>query len=170
MKLLSVLSVVAIALANCSTSNGQSKVEIGPLQSCSAVDDAHWDLLESEFNAIQGQDPDTPTVAQYSAGRFGYYGIYLFPYNWLPLSDSKQTMCGRFARFDWNQVFTNENDWNIRVIPSKYFDGAFHDALPYASDSGQVWSCDPVPNDDPARHRLRCQRWGSVWTDNAQLL
>jgi hypothetical protein len=152
MKLLSVWLVVAIVLANCATSNGQSKIEIGPLQSCSAAEDTRWNLLEAEFNGVHVQDPDTPTVAQYSAGRFGYYGIYLFPYNWLPLSDSKQTMCGRFARFDWNQVFTNENDWNIRVIPSEHFYGTFDDAVPYASDANQVWSCDPVPNEDPARH------------------
>jgi hypothetical protein len=150
--LLPVFSVAVVLLGNCWNSYGQSKFEIGPLQSCTAADNARWNLLETEFNAVQAQDPDTPTVAQYSVGRFGYYGIYLFPYNWLPLSDTKQTMCGRFARFDWNQVFTNENDWNIRLIPSKYFYNAFDDAVPYASDPSQVWSCDPVPNEDPARH------------------
>lgn len=140
-------------LATCASSQAQTKFEVGPLRSCSAQDDARWQTLETEFGGLTAQDPDTPTVAQYSAGRFGYFGLYLFPYNWSPLSDTKQMMCGRFARFDWNQVWTNENDWNLRILPSQFFEDAFKDAVPYSTDKTQVWSCDPNPNEDPARHQ-----------------
>jgi hypothetical protein len=145
----------------------QSKFEINSLQPCTEQQNDKWKQLQTEFNGVLAKNPDTSVTAQYSAGRFGYFGVYLFPSNWMPLSDSKHTMCGRFARFDWNVIpvindigLSDENDWNIRIIPSDLFRDTFNDALPYSTKPTEVWSCDPMPKDDRDRHQ--CGETGGV--------
>jgi hypothetical protein len=133
-------------------SAAQKRIDLGNLTSCDASQNQRWQTLQTELSGVETRDPYTPGVGWYSAGRFGFAGLYLFPYNWLPMSATKQTMCGRFERFDWNPL-GKEQDWNLRIIPSVLFDPMFVDAKQYASNQSDVWTCDPTPHEDRDRHQ-----------------
>jgi hypothetical protein len=146
---------LAIVATLCRPSAGaQKRTDLGELPQCSASQDNDWATLNTELKAVEVVDPRTANVNQYSAGRFGFAGLYLFPYNWLPMSATKQTMCGRLQRFDWNPLL-KEQDWNLRIIPSGIFEGVFSDAKQFVldKDKNQVWSCDPKSEDDIERHQ-----------------
>jgi hypothetical protein len=143
---------LSVMLSLCvGVSFAQKRIDLGTVNACDANQDADWQTLQTELGGIEAIDPYSPSVGRYSAGRFGFAGLYLFPYNWLPMSATKQPMCGRFERFDWNSL-GQEQDWNLRIIPSTVFRGNFEDARQYASDASDVWSCDPTPNEDADRH------------------
>lgn len=131
----------------------QKRIDIPSLPSCGAKQNLRWETLQSDLAGVDiRDDPKASSVGRYSSGRFGLAGLYLFPYNWLPLSEKRQVMCGRFERFDWNS-HSNEQDWNLRIIPSKLFSGMFADAKQYVSNPDDVWTCDPTPKEDRDRHQ-----------------
>jgi hypothetical protein len=145
------LRTVTTVLLVLSCAVAQKTVDLGDLQQCSSTQTEQWKIIQQELGGIETRDPYSPEVGSYSAGRFGFAGLYLFPYNWLPMSTRKQTMCGRLERFDWNPL-GKEQDWNLRIIPSQLFVNMFKDAKQYASDLDDVWTCDPKPQADNERH------------------
>src|SRR5437588_1277431 len=139
-------------LLSCGIANSQDRTVLTPA-SCTVVQTQNWRFIEEELGGAVGFDPSASAVGSYPAGKFGLEGFYLFPRNWIPVSETKEIMCGKLQRFDWFSGVGDEQDWNLRIIPgSSTFQSLFSDVTQYSSNVDDIWSCNPNSATDADRH------------------